>query len=60
MRAEVATVTVTDTRARLTALVAAARDVRAAGRVARLTTVELVDGGEASVEVVLRDSEETS
>jgi valyl-tRNA synthetase len=60
MRAAVATVTVTDTRARLTALVAAARDVQAAGRVARLTTVEVVDGGEASVEVVLSDSEETS
>jgi valyl-tRNA synthetase len=54
---EVATLTVTDTADRLAALAAAAGDVRDAGKVAQLTTVELVDGDAASVEVVLVGSE---
>jgi valyl-tRNA synthetase len=52
-RAEVELVTVTDTGDRLAALASVANDVRAAGSVAELRTVELDGGGEGSVEVVL-------
>lgn len=52
-RAEVATVTVTDTADRLAALAAAWVDVAAAGSVATLVTAEAAEGTEAVVEVVL-------
>jgi valyl-tRNA synthetase len=53
MRTEAATVTVTDTTDRLTALAAATGDVCDAGRVETLHVVDAGAGGEASVEVVL-------
>ena len=53
MRAEVSSVTVTDTSDRLAALALAEGDVRDAGRVTDLQAVPLVDGGEAAVDVVL-------
>jgi valyl-tRNA synthetase len=52
-RAEVERVTVTDTSDRLIALAAAAGDVRAAGSVADLVSVELSGDGEGTVEVAL-------
>jgi valyl-tRNA synthetase len=55
MRAEVATVTVTDAADRLAALEAAAGDVRDAGKVAELVTVTAADGSETTVEVVLAE-----
>jgi valyl-tRNA synthetase len=53
MRAEVETVTVTDTHDRIAALSLAAGDVRSAGSVLDLQLVGLGDGGTESVEVVL-------
>jgi valyl-tRNA synthetase len=53
MRAEVATVTVTDNAIRLAALELASGDVRDAGKVAELVLVEGQPEAEASVEVVL-------
>ena len=55
MRAEVASVTVTDGADRLAALEAAAHDVRDAGKVAELVTVTAADGSDATVEVVLAE-----
>jgi valyl-tRNA synthetase len=53
LRTEVTTAVVTDTGARLAALAEVAGDVREAGRVARLDTVPLADGSEATVAVTL-------
>ncbi|MCU1454685.1 MAG: tRNA synthetase valyl/leucyl anticodon-binding protein [Acidimicrobiales bacterium] len=53
MRAEVATVVVSDTAERLAALGAAADDLRDAGKVADLTLVEVADATAAGVEVTL-------
>ena len=55
MRAEVATVTVTDTPDRLAALELAVGDVRDAGKVAQLVGAPLAEGAEATVEVVLAE-----
>jgi valyl-tRNA synthetase len=60
MRAEVAKVTVADTRARLPAFAAPAGDVRNAGNVANLTTVQVPDDGAARFEVVLDNPEAAS
>ena len=59
MRAEVSRVVVTDTGDRLAALAAAAEDVKAAGRVDELVTVDLDTapaGTEASVDVTLAET----
>jgi valyl-tRNA synthetase len=53
MRAEVASVTVTDTAERLAALTAAERDVTDAGKVAKLVTHELTPGADPTIDVVL-------
>jgi valyl-tRNA synthetase len=53
MRAEVATVTVTDTADRLAALADAAADLCDAGSVAELVTVAAAGGAEPTVDVVL-------
>ena len=55
MRAEVASVAVTDTAERLAALSAAEGDVTDAGKVAKLVTHELGAGHEPSIEVVLAE-----
>ncbi|MBA3281381.1 MAG: hypothetical protein H0U29_04050, partial [Acidimicrobiia bacterium] len=55
MRADVATIAVTDTADRLTALERAAGDVRDAGKVAAMTTAELDGNAEWQVEVVLAE-----
>ncbi|MEO6629075.1 MAG: valine--tRNA ligase, partial [Aquihabitans sp.] len=55
MRADVATVTVTDTPDRLSALEAAAGDVRDAGSVAELIMIPLTGEAEGTVECVLAD-----
>lgn len=55
MRAEVDTVTVTDTPARLAALALVTGDVSDAGKVAALVTAEAGDGAEARVDVVLAE-----
>jgi valyl-tRNA synthetase len=55
MRADVATVTVTDTPDRLAALALAEADLRDAGRAARIDRVELADGAEPGVEVTLAE-----
>ncbi|WP_426573762.1 valine--tRNA ligase [Aquihabitans sp. McL0605] len=53
MRADVESITVTDTPDRLAALALALGDVQAAGSVAAVTTRELAADGEATVDVVL-------
>jgi valyl-tRNA synthetase len=55
MRAEVATVTVTDTPDRLAALALAAGDVCDAGKVTELIPVELYAGAEPGVDVILAE-----
>ncbi|MCU1499020.1 MAG: tRNA synthetase valyl/leucyl anticodon-binding [Acidimicrobiales bacterium] len=55
MRADVASVVVTDTHDRTTALLLAAGDICDAGKVAELTTALLLDGAEAAVEVTLAE-----
>jgi valyl-tRNA synthetase len=55
MRAEVASVNVTDTTERLAALSAAEGDVTDAGKVAKLVTHQLGAGQDPSIEVVLAD-----
>ncbi|MGI8757577.1 MAG: valine--tRNA ligase [Acidimicrobiales bacterium] len=55
MRAEVATVTVTDSSDRLAALALAEADVCDAGRVGELRSKDLADGAESTVEVVLAE-----
>jgi valyl-tRNA synthetase len=55
MRAEVASVTVTDTADRLAALAAAEGDVTDAGRVAKLVTHELAEGAEPTIDVALTE-----
>jgi valyl-tRNA synthetase len=57
VRAEVETVVVADTAERITAVHAVLADLRAAGNVADLSTVELADGDRPSVEVHLREVE---
>ena len=56
VRAEVARVKVVDTGPRLAAVQAVREDLRSAGNVAELLTVELTDGAEANVEVQLLES----
>lgn len=60
MRAKVAKVTVADTRARLAAFAASADDVRNAGNVIHLTTVEVPDDGAPRIEVLLDNPEAAS
>ncbi|MCU1356987.1 MAG: tRNA synthetase valyl/leucyl anticodon-binding protein [Acidimicrobiales bacterium] len=55
MRAEVASVTVSDTPDRLAALALAIGDVCDAGKVADVHTAEVADGAEAGVDVVLAE-----
>jgi valyl-tRNA synthetase len=55
VRAEVAKVKVVDTRARLAAVQTVLEDLRSAGNVAELITVELTGGAEATVEVQLHE-----
>ncbi len=58
VRAEVATVTISDTSSRLAAVQAVLADLRSAGNVVgELSTVELAEGDPASVEVELREPE---
>jgi valyl-tRNA synthetase len=56
VRAEVARVTVRDIGPRLAAVQTVREDLRSAGNVAELITVELSDGAEANVEVQLLES----
>lgn len=56
VRAEVGSVRVMDTGPRLAAVQAALGDLRSAGNVAELITVELTDGTEANIEVELLES----
>jgi valyl-tRNA synthetase len=58
LRADVDRVVVYDTGARLAALALTADDVRDAGRVTELETVEIVDGESARVEVSLADPDD--
>ena len=57
VRVEVARVTVRDVPSRVSAVAAAARDLRGAGNVSELVTEELPDGEAATVEVELREPE---
>jgi valyl-tRNA synthetase len=58
VRAEVATVTISDTSSRLAAVQAVLADLRSAGNVVGdMSTVELAEGDPASVEVELREAE---
>jgi valyl-tRNA synthetase len=56
VRAEVARVKVVDTGPRLAAVQTVREDLRSAGNVAELITVELTDGAEADVEVQLLEN----
>jgi valyl-tRNA synthetase len=60
VRAEVARVKVVDTGPRLAAVQIVREDLRSAGNVAELITVELTDGAEANVEVQLLESPSTT
>jgi valyl-tRNA synthetase len=57
VRAEAASVTVTDSPPRIAAVQAVLGDLRSAGNVQELITIELVNGAEAAVEVQLSDTE---
>jgi valyl-tRNA synthetase len=57
VRAEASSVTVRDTRPNIAAVEAALGDLRSAGNVRELTTVELPDEAAATVEVQLPETE---
>jgi valyl-tRNA synthetase len=57
VRAEATSVTVMDTRPSIAAVRAALGDLRSAGNVRELITVELPDGAEATVDVQLPEAE---
>ncbi len=57
VRAEATSVTVADSRPNIAAVQAVLGDLRSAGNVRELITVELIDGAEATVEVQLPEAE---
>jgi valyl-tRNA synthetase len=57
VRAEATSVTVIDSGPRIAAVQAVLADLRSAGNVRKLTTVELTNGGEATVDVQLPETE---
>jgi valyl-tRNA synthetase len=60
VRSEAASVTVVDSRPRIAAVQAVLGDLRSAGNVRELITVELSNGAEATIEVQLPDAEYTA